>query len=62
MPTNKNNDEKRINKFQIEVLSGGKTPTYIRKGEIRFDSVILGQYTTGGKQKMKKFIIIQILE
>ena len=47
-----NNKQKRMNKFQIEVLSNGKTPTYIRNGEIRFDSFIVNQYSSsGGKSK-----------
>ena len=45
-----NNKEKTINKFQLEVLSNGKTPTYIRNGEIRFDSFIVNQYSSSGKQ------------
>ena len=51
----RNNDkkEKRINRFQIEVSPNGKTPTYIRDGEVRFDSVLAGQYSISGKQKMK---------
>ena len=46
-----NNQEKRTNKFQIEILSNGKTPTYIKNGEIRFDSFIVNQYSGSGKPK-----------
>ena len=46
-----NNKEKRTNKFQIEILSNGKTPTYIQNGELRFDSFIVNQYSTSGKPK-----------
>ena len=53
LPVNKAKDEIRENKIQIEVLSGGKTPTYIQSGEMRFESVRAGQYTIGAKQKNK---------
>ena len=53
LDTTKNNNEKRINKFQIEVLSGGKTPTYIRDGEMRFDSVLIGQHSINETQILK---------
>ena len=49
---NKNNKE-RINKFQIEISSSGKTPSYIHNGEMRFESISAGQYYTSLKQKTK---------
>ena len=48
----KNNKELK-NKFRIEISSGGKTPSYIHNGEMRFDSLTGGQYSTSSKQKMK---------
>ena len=52
LSNNKNIDkEKRMNKFQIEILSNGKTPTYIKNGELRFDSFIVNQYSSSGKPK-----------
>jgi len=53
LPIKKPKNEENINRFQIEVLSSGKTPTYIRNGEMRFDSLVVGQYSTSGKKKMK---------
>ena len=50
---NKDQKEERINRVQIEVSPNGKTPIYIRDGEVRFDSVIAGQYSISGKQKIK---------
>ena len=50
---NNNKNEKRINRFQIEVLPNSKTPTYIRNGEIRFDSILAGQYSMSGRKKIK---------
>ena len=49
---NKNNKE-RINKFQIEISSAGKTPSYIHNGDMRFESISAGQYYTSLKQKTK---------
>ena len=43
----KNQNEKRLNRIQLEVLSNGKTPTYIKNGEIRFDSVIVSEAMNG---------------
>ena len=53
LKTDDKNNKRRLNKFQIEISSGGKTPSYIHNGEMRFDSVTAGQYLSGSKQKMK---------
>ena len=42
LATNKNS-QKRFNRIQLEILSNGKTPTYIKNGEIRFDSIIVSE-------------------
>ena len=43
----RNQHENRFNRIQLEVLSNGKTPTYIKNGEIRFDSVIVSETING---------------
>ena len=43
----KNQNKNRFNRIQLEVLSNGKTPTYIKNGEIRFDSVIVSEAING---------------
>ena len=53
LKTDNKNNNVRKNKFNIEISSGGKTPSYIHNGEMRFDSVTCGQYTTNSKQKMQ---------
>ena len=47
------NNKERINKFQIEISSAGKTPAYIHNGDMRFESISAGQYYTSLKQKTK---------
>ena len=53
LKTDDKNNKVRKNKFNIEISSGGKTPSYIHHGEMRFESVTCGQYSTGSKQKMQ---------
>jgi len=48
---NRNQNVKRFNRIQLEVLSSGKTPTYIKNGEIRFDSVIVSEAMTEKSNK-----------
>ena len=53
LKTDNKNNNVRKNKFNIEISSGGKSPSYIHNGEMRFDSVTCGQYSTSSKQKMQ---------
>ena len=51
LKTDNKNNNIRKNKFNIEISSGGKSPSYIHNGEMRFDSITCGQYSTNSKLK-----------